>query len=94
MATELQFFAKIYDIAPDGTINLVRRLVAPVRVLNAKKAIHVQLPGIVHRFAKGDHIELVVAATDSAYRNANLVQPAIAKTSRSAPTILRLPIVR
>jgi predicted acyl esterase len=94
VATELQFFAKIYDIAPDGTINLVRRLVAPVRVLNAKKAIHVQLPGIVHRFAKGDHIELVVAGTDSAYRNANLVQPAIAKTSRSAPTILRLPIVR
>jgi predicted acyl esterase len=93
-ATELQFFAKVYDIAPDGSIDLVRRLVAPVRVLNINKAIHVQLPGIVHRFAKGHHIELVLAATDSAYRNANLVQPAIASTSRKAPTTLRLPIVK
>jgi ABC-2 type transport system ATP-binding protein len=93
-ATELQLFAKIYDIAPDGTIDLVRRLVAPVRVLDATKPIHVQLPGIVHRFPKGDHIELVLAATDSAYRNANVVQPATATTSKHAPTVLKLPIVK
>jgi predicted acyl esterase len=93
-ASELQMFVKIYDIAPNGTIDLVRRLVAPVRVLNDHKAIHVQLPGIVHRFAKGHRIELVVAATDSAYRNATAVQVATATTSRRAPAILRLPVVK
>jgi ABC-2 type transport system ATP-binding protein len=92
-ATELQLFAKVYDIAPDGSIDLVRRLVAPVRVRNVNKPIHMQLPGIVHRFAKGHHIELVIAATDSAYRNANVVQPAVAKTGRAHPTLLRLPVV-
>jgi ABC-2 type transport system ATP-binding protein len=93
-ATELQLFAKVYDIAPDGTIDLVRRLVAPVRVRNVSKPVHVQLPGIVHRFAKGDRIELVIAATDSAYRNSNTVQPATATTSKKHPTILRLPVVK
>lgn len=93
-AGELQMFVKVYDIAPNGTINLVNRLVAPVRVLNDNKTIHVQLPGIVHRFAKGDRIELVVAATDSAYRNASAVQVATATTSGKAPMILRLPVVK
>jgi ABC-2 type transport system ATP-binding protein len=94
LPTELQLFGKVYDIAPDGSIDLVRRLVAPIRVLNANRAIHVQLPGIVHRFAKGHHIELVLAATDSAYRNSNLIQPATATTSKHAPTRLVLPIVK
>jgi ABC-2 type transport system ATP-binding protein len=93
-ALQLQLFAKVYDVAPNGTVDLVRRLVAPVRVKDASKPVHVQLPGIVHRFAKGHHIELVVAATDSAYRNANTVQPAIALTSKTAPTTLQLPIVK
>jgi ABC-2 type transport system ATP-binding protein len=92
--TELQLFAKIYDIAPNGSIDLVRRLVAPIRVHNINRPVHVKLPGIVHRFAKGHHIELVLAATDSAYRNANLVQPATASTSHKHPTVLRLPVVK
>jgi ABC-2 type transport system ATP-binding protein len=93
-AMQLQLFAKVYDIAPDGTIDLVRRLVAPVRAYEASYPIRVRLPGIVHRFAKGHHIELVIAATDSAYRNADIVQPAIAMTSKRNPTLLRLPIVK
>jgi ABC-2 type transport system ATP-binding protein len=93
-ATELQLFAKIYDVAPNGSINLVRRLVAPVRVLDASKAIHVSLPGIVHRFAKGHRLELVIAATDSGYRNANVVQLATASTSHSAPITLHIPVVK
>ncbi|MBV9487354.1 MAG: hypothetical protein JO246_15010, partial [Frankiaceae bacterium] len=78
----------------DGTIDLVRRLIAPVRAYDVSKPVHVQLPGIVHRFDKGHHIELVIAATDSAYRNANVVQPATASTSKKSPTILRLPVVK
>ncbi|HWA66874.1 MAG TPA: alpha/beta fold hydrolase [Mycobacteriales bacterium] len=93
-ATELQMFVKVYDVAPDGAITLVRRLVAPVRVADDAAAVHVLLPGIVHRFAEGDRIELVVAATDTAYRNADLVQPALVSWSRTAPVELKLPVVR
>ncbi|HEX3706655.1 MAG TPA: CocE/NonD family hydrolase [Mycobacteriales bacterium] len=93
-ATELQLFVKVYDVAPNGDLTLVHRLVAPVRVANDDAPVHVLLPGIVHRFAKGDRIELAVAATDTAYRNADLVQPALISTSKSAPVTLKLPVVK
>jgi ABC-2 type transport system ATP-binding protein len=93
LATELQLFVKIYDVAPDGTVNLVHRLISPVRVLDATKPVHVQLPGIVHRFAKGHTIKLVIAATDGAYRNATPVQPVTVSTSAANPTTLTLPVV-
>jgi ABC-2 type transport system ATP-binding protein len=94
LATELQLFVKLYDVAPDGTVTLVHRLISPVRVLDAGKPVHVQLPGIVHRFAKGHTIELVIAATDGAYRNATPVQPVTVSTSPSHPTTLTLPVVK
>lgn len=94
LATELQLFVKIYDVAPSGTVTLVHRLISPVRVLDASKPVHVQLPGIVHRFAKGHTIELVIAATDGAYRNATPVQPVTVSTSASQPTTLTLPVVK
>jgi ABC-2 type transport system ATP-binding protein len=93
-ATELQMFVKVYDVAPGGGLTLVHRLVAPVRVQNQDEPVHVLLPGIVHRFPKGDRIELVVAATDTAYRNADLVQPALISWSRNQPVVLKLPVVR
>lgn len=91
-ATELQLFAKLYDVAPDGTVNLVHRLVAPVRVGGMGQPVTVQLPGIVHQFAKGHTLELVLAASDAAYRNADPVQPVTVTTSRGAAGVLRLPI--
>ncbi len=92
--TELELFVKLYDVAPDGTVELLHRLVSAVRVLDPRRPLHVQLPGIVHRFAKGHRFELVVAATDSAFRNSNVVQPATVTTNRTAPGVLRLPVVK
>ncbi|HVV75593.1 MAG TPA: CocE/NonD family hydrolase [Mycobacteriales bacterium] len=91
--TELEMFVKLYDVAPDGSITLVHRLVSPVRVLDPDKPVQVQLPGIVHRFEAGHRFELVIAATDSAYRNSNVVQPVTIKTGRAKPGVLRLPVV-
>ena len=92
-ATQLQLFAKIYDVAPNGSVNLVHRLVAPVRVFDASKPVTVTLPGIVHRFAKGHRIEFVVAATDAAYKNAYPLQPVTVSTSPTSPSSLTLPVV-
>ena len=92
-ATELLFFAKIYDVAPDGSINLVHRLVAPVRVADATKPIDLTLPGIVHRFAKGHRVRFVIAATDAAYKNAYAIQPVTVTSTSAAASVLTLPVV-
>jgi ABC-2 type transport system ATP-binding protein len=92
-ATMVLLFAKVYDVAPDGSVDLVHRLVAPARVPDVTRPVHVVLPGIVHRFAKGHRIELVVAASDAAYRNAATVTPVTVTTSAAAPSSLTLPVL-
>ncbi|NUP38686.1 MAG: CocE/NonD family hydrolase, partial [Streptomyces sp.] len=60
-ADRLVLFAKLYDVAPDGTKTLVHRLVAPVRVPDVTKSFTVSLPGIVHRYQKGHRLQFVIA---------------------------------
>lgn len=88
-----ELFAKIYDVAPDGTVTLVHRLVSAVRVGDVTAPVSIQLPGIVHRFAAGHRIELVIAATDAAFKNSYPVTPVSVVTSPSEPGVLTLPIV-
>ncbi|MFL6138250.1 MAG: CocE/NonD family hydrolase [Frankiaceae bacterium] len=85
-------FVKVYDIAPDGSVDLVHRLIAPARVSDPTRPVHVMLPGIVHRFAAGHRISLVVAASDAAYRNSPVVTPVTVTTSAAAPSSLTLPV--
>ena len=70
---ELVLFAKMYDVAPDGSLTLVHRLISPVRIA-ALGAVHIELPGIVHRFPAGHRLEVVVATSDAAYRGNNAPQ--------------------
>jgi ABC-2 type transport system ATP-binding protein len=69
--TDLVLFAKVYDVGPDGSSELVHRLVAPVRVPSAELAepVEVRLIGFAHRFEAGHAARLVLATTDMAYRN-------------------------
>jgi ABC-2 type transport system ATP-binding protein len=66
-------FAKLYDVAPDGTMTLPSGLVAPLRLTglstdpSAPTAVPVTLPGIVHRFEAGHTMRLVVSSTDQAF---------------------------
>jgi len=68
---DLFFFGKVFDVAPDGSATLIKRLIAPVRVPAAAvdKPIHIQLLGFVHRFAAGHSVRLVLAATDQTSYN-------------------------
>jgi ABC-2 type transport system ATP-binding protein len=86
-------FAKVYDVAPDGSIDLVHRLVAPARVPDVTRPVTVTLPGMAHRFPAGHRIEVVVAASDAAYRNATTVTPVTVTTSPAAPSVLNLPVL-
>jgi hypothetical protein len=88
----LTLFFKLYDVKPDGTIVLANRLISPVRIADYTHPLHVELPGIAHRFAKGDRIALTVAASDAAYRGTNTVGPVTISTSPSDPGVLSLPV--
>jgi len=88
----LILFAKVYDVAPDGTQTLKNRLISPVRVADVTKPVHVQLPGVVHQFKKGHKIRVVIAASDFAYANNLTVQPVTVLTSKAAPSVLGLPL--
>jgi len=89
--------AKIYDVSPSGTVTLVNRLVSPAR-LSKSGAVTLTLPGVVHQYAKGDRIELVIAATDQAYigdRVPDLLTVSVAAPGSAAgsTSVLRLPVV-
>jgi predicted acyl esterase len=90
---QLVLFAKIFDIAPDGSRTLQNRLVAPMRVPDTNKPVTVQLPGIVQRFPAGHQIQIVIAASDAAYANNTTPHEVAITTSPTAPSTLGLPIV-
>lgn len=85
-------FSKVYDVAPDGTPILQHRLVSPARGRDVTRPVQVRMPGVVERFEKGHRIEVVVAAGDAAFANDPTVRPGTVRTSRSAPSVLRLPL--
>ncbi|GMA23139.1 hypothetical protein GCM10025864_08980 [Luteimicrobium album] len=89
---QLVVFAKLLDVAPDGTSTLVADQVAPARIPDVTKPFTVTLPAVVHRFAAGHQLRLVVAAGSANYRGglfANLVTVTTGTTSQS----LTLPVV-
>ena len=65
---QLVLFVKIEDVAPDGTASLIHGLEAPIRVADVGRPITVTLPAIVHRFATGHAIRIVVAGGSDNYR--------------------------
>jgi putative CocE/NonD family hydrolase len=91
-ADKLVLFAKIYDVAPDGTRTLVRRLVAPVRVPDVTKSFTVTLPGIVHRYETGHRLRFVIAASDDAYFGNRGIKPVTVVSGPREPGVLQLPL--
>ncbi len=89
---ETVLFFKLYDVAPDGGITLTHRVISPVRIADPSVPVHVELPGIVHRFGKGHRIVLAVSGGDLAYKGNNVPGPVQILTSTARPGVLRLPV--
>ena len=89
---KLVLFAKIYDVAPDGTQTLHHRLVSPVRVTDVSEPVSVTLPGVVQRFPAGHRIRVTIAASDLAYGGNLSPQPVTVTTSAAAPSLVRMPL--
>lgn len=90
---ELVLFAKLYDVSPSGTITLANRLISPVRVTDVTRPVTIHLPAIVHRYPAGDHLELVLAAGDSAYKGNDTSGPVTVLAGPATPGVLRIPLV-
>lgn len=91
-ADKLVLFAKIYDLAPDGTRTLAHRLVAPVRVPDVTKPFTVTLPGVVHRYEKGHRLQFVIAASDDAYFGNRGIKPVTVVSAPGRTGVLELPV--
>ncbi len=89
---KLVLFAKIYDVAPDGSKTLQHRLISPARVADVTKPVKVELPGVAQRFAAGHRIQVVVAASDFAYAGNLVTHPVTVTTSEESPSVLRMPL--
>ena len=88
-------FTKLYDVGPDGTATLIKRMVAASRIPADRLpgAVEVRLPAVVHRFETGHVARLVVATTDDSYRNAPVADRIALTTTGEDPAVLRLPLV-
>ena len=93
VAGKLVLFVKLVDVDAAGKTRLIRNLVAPVRVPDVNKPFRVTLPGIVHRFAKGHSIRLVVAGGSTNYRGGLTANP-VTITTGSTAQALTLPVVQ
>ena len=77
---QLVLYAKVYDVGPDGAVELPHRLISPVRVTDVTRPVTIELPAIVHRFAPGHRLAVVLAGGDLAYRGSTLPQPVTVRT--------------
>lgn len=89
---EAWFFAKLYDVAPDGSTELIGRQVSPVRADDLGAPADIALPGAAHVFQAGHHLRLFLASTDSAYANRRAADTYTVTVDRTEPARLLLPL--
>jgi len=90
-AGQLVLFVKLVDVGPDGKGHLIKGLEAPIRIPDVTRPVKVTLPAIVHRFAAGHRLQLVVAGGSVNYR-AGLTPMPVTIASGSDQTLV-LPVV-
>lgn len=88
---QLVLFVKVVDVGPDGTAALIKDQIAPIRVPDVTKPVVVRLPAIVHQFAPGHHVGLVIAGGSLDYRGGLLPTPVT--IAGGAGQTLVLPVV-
>ena len=92
-ATDPVVYAKLYDVAPNGTVTLADRLVAPVRVADTSRPVDITLPGIVAQYPAGDRIELVLSSGDDAYLGNRAPEAYTVTVAPGTAGQLQLPVV-
>ena len=87
----LVLFARLQDVAPDGTAHDIRQQIAPFRISDVTAPVRVTMPAIVHRFGPGHRLRLVVSSSSVNYRGGLVSQPV---TIAAGPAqALTLPVI-
>jgi predicted acyl esterase len=92
-AGKLVLFAKLYDVDPSGSLTLPRNLVSAARVADVTKPVSIELPGIVHRFANGHQIQLVLSTSDVVYHGNSVGGPVSVVADPGSPSTLTIPVL-
>jgi ABC-2 type transport system ATP-binding protein len=92
-AGQLVVYAKLYDVGPNGAVELPHRLISPARVADVNSPITIELPAIAHEFAAGHRLALVLAGGDFAYRGSDVRHAVTLTTDPAQPQTLVLPVV-
>ncbi|BBH17709.1 hypothetical protein Back2_19960 [Nocardioides baekrokdamisoli] len=69
---QLVVFVRLQDVAPNGTASDIYGSIAPIRVPNVNAPFTVTMPGIVHQFAAGHTLRLIVAGGSTNYRGGTI----------------------
>jgi hypothetical protein len=89
----LLLFAKLYDVAPDGTAKLNRALISAARVGDPTKPVTIELPGIVHRYEKGHSLRVTISTSAATYRGGLGAGPVSILTDAKDPGVLTVPVL-
>ncbi len=89
-AGQLVLFVKVADVGTDGKARLIKALEAPVRIPDVTKPFKVSVPAIVHRFAPGHRIRLIVAGGSLNYRGGLEPVPVTISSGSSQTLTLRV----
>jgi predicted acyl esterase len=65
-----------------------------VRVTDVRRPLTIQLPTIVHRFAQGHRLRIVIASSDLSYLGNRSILPVTVQTSPADPGVLTLPTLQ
>ncbi|NMD63375.1 CocE/NonD family hydrolase [Rhodococcus globerulus] len=84
-------FAKVYDVAPDGSSTLINGLIAPIRISDPSQPVPVTMPAIVHRFEPDHAVRLAITGGDISFRGGLAGMPVTIFADASGP--LQLPVV-
>ena len=84
------FYAKVFDLGPDGSRRRVGHQAAAVRVPDVTAPVTLTMPAVVHRFEPGHRIQLDLAGGDLNYRGGQLAADVLVS---SGGQMLSLPTV-
>lgn len=90
---KLVLFAKLLDVAPDGTATLPRNQLSAVRIGDVTKPVEIELPGIVHRFARGHRLRLQLSSSNTLNRGNTLPGIVTVRLDAGDPSTLSVPVL-
>lgn len=72
---QLTLFFRVVDVDAAGKATTVANLVAPTRIADPTRPFTVTMPAIVHRFAPGHRVRLVISGGSTNYRGSQSAVP-------------------